>query len=332
MSKPTSQSHKSGHRYALQRLSSYMDGQLSDREQARVQAHLNACPDCSEQLRTLRWTRDLAREMPVLPVPRSFIVREADLEPAPRAQLLPRFSRSLASLQAAAAIVAVLLVLVVAGDVFVGNGSPFGNFGRSGAAPESAKLPATETISADAPAGTKQLPDNRTTLEEPVQDPKPQILAAKAEVTLTITNPAPGLSPTWTTRSPGTHPPPEFPAEETLTKHSTTTQLTLTVTTVPTYTAPAEPASIPESLPTKELTQTAPLPPDPEQTRLAKRSELPTEEQTRSGQGGQKDLDAQLTTKAGPKLGWKVVQAGLGMILAGLLIAIIWLRLKARAG
>ena len=66
MSKPMSQTQTAGHRYALKRLSSYMDGQLSGPEGSRVQAHLKACPDCRDELHTLRWTQNLAQQMPVL--------------------------------------------------------------------------------------------------------------------------------------------------------------------------------------------------------------------------------------------------------------------------
>jgi hypothetical protein len=99
-----------------------------------------------------------------------------------------------------------------------------------------------------------------------------------------------------------------------------TTQFSLTITTAPTHTAPAEP--VPAVPPTTTL----------ESKQLVERTDLLTKEQPASGDDEQKNLDTQLITEAGPKPGWKVAQAGLGVILAGLLIAIIWLRLKARAG
>ena len=139
MSNPRHQTQTAGHRYALKRLSSYMDGQLPDRERARVQAHLNACPDCRKELRSLRWTQNLAQQIPIVPVPRSFIVREADLEAHHIAQPRPLLVPTLARLQTAGAIVAVLLVMVVAGDMFVTRG-PW--MGRPGALSMEAPPPA----------------------------------------------------------------------------------------------------------------------------------------------------------------------------------------------
>jgi hypothetical protein len=36
--------------------------------------------------------------------------------------------------------------------------------------------------------------------------------------------------------------------------------------------------------------------------------------------------------ETGPRIGWRVAQVGLGVLLAGLVVAIVWLRLKARIG
>jgi hypothetical protein len=321
-----------------------MDGQLSERERARVQAHLNACSDCRAELHTLRWTRDLTQQMPVLPVPRSFIVREADLEPATSARPALRLSRSLASLQAAAAIIAVLLVLVVAGDVFVGNGFP-----QILPAPGPAEQPAvsmlqeSKTVTMSVQTFTENPPGDRAVVEEPAQEPDVELeigaasvtatdvpaAAPMAETTATRADPTPEPSPTWTTWPTHTPTPPGFPGE-TSTKRSPTPQTT--VTTAPTFTATneptptAEPTPTPEPSPTAEPTWTFTPASMPEPTKVAGVPDAPPTEQIESGGIKPETVGDQ------PKLGWKVVQAGLGLILAGLLIAIIWLRLKERAG
>lgn len=354
MNKPTPKTHASGHRYALKRLSSYMDGQLSDQEQTRVQAHLNACPDCRNELRTLRWTHDLTQQMPVLPVPRSFIVREADLEPAPAARPMPRFSRALAGLQTTAAIVAVLLVLVIAGDALIGNGFPLGSAAPGGAAPEIARLQEVETPTMPAQTLAKQLPDDRAVVQEQAQDPEPQPemlsaavtepptepTAAEAPMAVPTANtadPTPEPSPTWTAGPTRTPTPLGSPAETALTKRSSTPQPTVTATTAPTHTPTTEVPTAtptPEPLPTAQPTWTAAptLVLEPEQ--VVMRPELSTEEQTEYGEN---KLEAQgdqstIQTEVRNRQGWRIVQAALGLVLAGLLFAIIWLRLQARAG
>jgi hypothetical protein len=93
-----------------------------------VQQHLATCKDCREDLRTLRWTCGLLQQMPPVPLPRSFVVREADLETRLGEAKGGWFNQLLASgrlsagVRAATALVAVLLVIVVAGDLFLGTG------------------------------------------------------------------------------------------------------------------------------------------------------------------------------------------------------------------
>jgi anti-sigma factor RsiW len=46
-------------------MSDYLDGQLDDRDRARLEAHLSGCPHCSEYLAQLRVTVDaLGRAQP----------------------------------------------------------------------------------------------------------------------------------------------------------------------------------------------------------------------------------------------------------------------------
>jgi len=93
-----------------------MDGQLSADEHARVEAHLRTCHSCRDDLRTLRWTHDLLQEVVPVPIPHSFILREADVARSRQAWF---GGRSLTALQWATALVAILLVLVVTGDVWI---------------------------------------------------------------------------------------------------------------------------------------------------------------------------------------------------------------------
>jgi hypothetical protein len=124
---------QSEHQYVSERLSTYIDHQLwgakmSGRERARIEAHLQTCELCRQELRTLRWTRDLLRKAPAVPIPRSFIVREADVVPQ-----RPVRRRALFSMQWATAVVALLFAIVLAGDIFTG-GRPLGRTSRAPAA------------------------------------------------------------------------------------------------------------------------------------------------------------------------------------------------------
>ncbi len=89
-------------------LSSYLDGRLTARERAQVEEHLAACPACSADLESLRATVHAVRALPTVAVPRSFYV-----QPAPQ----PRPAYVL--LRLATATVAAMLVLTMAGDLFL---------------------------------------------------------------------------------------------------------------------------------------------------------------------------------------------------------------------
>lgn len=110
---------KNEHSYVGERLSAYIDRALPEQERARVQAHLESCAACREELESLLWAKRLLRETPTVAVPRAFVVRRADLEgqnAAKRLLITPR-RRTLWATQWATALVGLLFVLVIAGDV-----------------------------------------------------------------------------------------------------------------------------------------------------------------------------------------------------------------------
>jgi hypothetical protein len=99
------------HRYAGERLSAYLDGELSSREQGRVDRHLATCPRCRWELDTLRRTVQWAMELPAVAVPRAFTIR-VPAEPV----RVARRSWALPALQGATALVAVLFFVALAGQ------------------------------------------------------------------------------------------------------------------------------------------------------------------------------------------------------------------------
>jgi len=102
------------HQYYEEQLSAYLDGELLPREQEAVEQHLAGCPSCRWSLETLRQTVQWTSELPVLRVPRTFMI-PVPAEPA-RAR---RRWRLVPALQGVTALVALLLFFAVAGDVML---------------------------------------------------------------------------------------------------------------------------------------------------------------------------------------------------------------------
>lgn len=99
-------------------LSAYLDGQVTPQERRRIEAALAADPALAGALGSLRYTKALLAEAPRIPAPRPFTLNEAMLgRPRQRrgwlAWLQPAFLRG------AAAVAAVMLLVLVVGDVGV---------------------------------------------------------------------------------------------------------------------------------------------------------------------------------------------------------------------
>ena len=98
---------RSAHQRARELLSAYIDGELSPQEKALVEGHLRECADCRQELETLRRTVAILRDAPRPALPRSFVIRRADLEKAPALSRAPAFLRVAAALGAAAFVLVV---------------------------------------------------------------------------------------------------------------------------------------------------------------------------------------------------------------------------------
>lgn len=91
-------------------LSAYIDGRLDTRERAGVDGHLRACAACRADLATLQATLRAVRAAPVMRLPRSFTL--------PRSMARqPRPSWAFPIFRTATAVTAVLLAIVMAGDL-----------------------------------------------------------------------------------------------------------------------------------------------------------------------------------------------------------------------
>ena len=185
--------HKSAdtteHGYFEERISAYLDGELSPREHEAVEHHLETCSACQWDLETLGQTIQWTRELPTLTVPRVFTIPvPAEPERASR-----RRWNFLPVLQGATALIAVLLVFAVAGDFMFFN-LP------TGRAPDAAYQ--QEAVSSDAqvtqvvekaveePAAAEAVPEAEMTVVETV------VLEAEIVVTQTEAPMALRVSPT----------------------------------------------------------------------------------------------------------------------------------------
>ena len=110
---------RSDHRFAADNLSPYLDGRLTPQEKERLERHLTACPDCRQELSTLRETVALLHRAPMRPVPRSFTLPVS--VQAEQAQHR-RWNMTHSFMRVATVVVSLLLVIVVSGDVLLGQG------------------------------------------------------------------------------------------------------------------------------------------------------------------------------------------------------------------
>lgn len=69
------------HPVSDEELSAYVDDQLSPADRARVEAHLDGCAACRDSLEELRAVKSALGSLPGVPAPRSFALREADVQP-----------------------------------------------------------------------------------------------------------------------------------------------------------------------------------------------------------------------------------------------------------
>jgi hypothetical protein len=98
-----------------EQLSAYLDGQLLPNEQEALEKHLDTCQVCQWNLDTLQQTIQWTRELEPLTVPRVFTIPA----PAEPGRALGRRWNLAPVLQAATALVALLLFFAVAGDFWL---------------------------------------------------------------------------------------------------------------------------------------------------------------------------------------------------------------------
>ncbi|MGC9334393.1 MAG: anti-sigma factor family protein [Anaerolineae bacterium] len=103
-------------------LSAYLDGELGEGERQRLEARLARDVPLRAELRALQQTVSLMRELPEVAAPRNFILSESMVEQRqPALKPEPRARRTWAAplLTAATAVVSLLFVVVLAGDLLL---------------------------------------------------------------------------------------------------------------------------------------------------------------------------------------------------------------------
>ena len=139
------------HDWVRERMSPFLDGQLSGEEAARFETHVRSCAECREEFEALRTTRQLLRTMPMARLPRAFT-----LEAVPKRVALPRafFFLRAASGVAAAVFVALLAasaVLPVSGSAPAAAPAALRAAQPAATAPADGQHPAAAAAASQAP-------------------------------------------------------------------------------------------------------------------------------------------------------------------------------------
>ena len=122
-------------------LSAYLDDQLSAGERARLEAQLATDPVLRAELDTLRHTVALVRDLPPVPIPRNFILPQTMVaRPRPARRARPRLAWTAPLLTAATAVVSLVFVVVLAGDLLL-SGVGGQAFAPAAAPPMEAEAP-----------------------------------------------------------------------------------------------------------------------------------------------------------------------------------------------
>ncbi len=145
------------------RLSAYIDHQLSPRETAALEARLTREPELKAALDDLRATVRLVRSLPTLKPPRHFTLTRAQVAARPRFRLLP-------ALRLATALASLAFVVVFAVDLWIA-GRPAASPAEQVAAPllanDMAPTPSAEAMAITVAGGSAE-GDTTATPPEPL--------------------------------------------------------------------------------------------------------------------------------------------------------------------
>ena len=174
------------HRRCRRLLSAYLDGEVTASERRMVAEHLSECGACTSELEELKMTVVLLRDLPDLPVPRSFTLERAPV-PADGGTGLLRAARLATA--AAGSFAAVMLVGTMAVGVLTGGADD------SESAMQSDYIPAAAPVPAAAPASAAPAAPAAAAMAAPIPDTAEETEEVAATAAETET-PAPSPSAT----------------------------------------------------------------------------------------------------------------------------------------
>ena len=321
-----------GHGGFLEMLSDYLDGELPEAERIALEAHLQSCDSCTEELESLRATVQMLRRMPEVEAPRSFrIAPSAVTTPT----LPPERPVFLWAMRVSTALAVVAFTVMVAGNVtglFEGGGGDGEQASDSPAASESelrALMEPSESTPTAAPAGIMQPTPEAMMESEPDIIPKstPMMMPEPTAMMEFTAMPEPTAMPDEALEIPTATPQPQ---SDTATRSTSEDSLNYEITTpIPTPVATA----MPEPTPAPALTTTpmprpttAPIPSPtlmPRATLVSTPAPIPTPAPWQWA-GSEEDEGGN-----GVVLGLEI---GLGVLAVGLAIGTIYLTLRRRRG
>jgi len=293
-------------------LSAYLDGQLSASERARLESQLAADPALQAELEALRQTVALVRDLPPVPVPRNFILPQTAATPRPVSPARPRRTWVAPLLTATTAVVSLLFVLVLAGDLWL-SGMGGRAFAPAVEPPVEVEAPVEEVALASPTVSEKLEVEATVEVEKIVVEGEAIEEEAPLAPTASPSTVAPApLAPT----APAVMevPPPSEqaaagggPAEEPAVAPTVTPAPTAVLEEAPDGTKPTPSSEI------SEATEALPPPAEDEELELME----PQIRALRVGPEGEE-------TETGQIPPWRLLEATLGLIALGLMVATVW--------
>ena len=317
-----------GHGRFLEMLSDYLDGELPEVERIALEAHLQGCDSCTEELESLRATVQMLRRMPEIEAPRSFRLAPAAVTAPTPPPERPMF---LWTMRVSTALAVVAFTVMVAGNVsglFEGGGGD----GGTAASEDSIAYdsPALSPTSTPAPMMEDEPEDAMPSTPEAMMESEPDIIPKSTPMMI--------LEPTAMmefTAMPdeAMEEPTATPEPQSGTVASSASDDSLEYETTISVTEPAPVATAaPEPTPAPALTATPrPRPttvPTPSPTLAPRITPVPTPAPMPTPLAWARSSDVE-EDGSGVVLGLTV---GLGALVAGLALGTIYLTVRRRRG
>ena len=329
-----------GHGRFLEMLSDYVDSELPEAERIAMEAHLQGCDSCAEELESLRATVLMLRRMPEVEAPRSFRIAPAAVTaptPPPERPVL------LWAMRVSTALAVVAFTVMVAGNVpglFEGGG---GDGEQAADSPAASELEPRDLMEESAatptaiPAGIMQPTPEAMMESEPDIIPKstPMMMAERTATPEPEAMMEPTAMPEEAREEPTATPKPQ---SDTVASSASDDSLEYETTISVPEPAPVVTA-MPEPTPAPALTATPrPMPttaPTPSPTLTPRATLVPTMDvRTRPNPTPTPEPWAWASSEEedggnGLVLGLEI---GLGILAAGLALGTIYLTLRRRRG